>query len=369
MENIFPNVHWTNLLIIPGLLIGYTIHELAHAFAAYFLGDYSQVERGKITLNPFRHISWFGFFAFLLFGFGWANPLEANSQNFKQKHLAMCLIAIAGPIASITLSIFGLLLTLSVAAVLVYGSGASTDTVFSFLNFPIPADLPQTFNLQALSMAFTSRIAIASFWLAFTSLMPLPGLDGFVVIISLIAYFRERKGQETPVQPAPTETTTNTHLRPLINRYKLRNNISDIHFKLGVEYHEAHKYDDAVARYRQAINADKNFGPAYVNLGLAYLAKGKRREAIHAFRGTIKYADDQKSHNEAWYQLHQLSEVSPIDVDAAQESMAEMGASPWTDTKPRPNWLSLGIGSAVLLIAGVSFYSYLLSSLIQILKA
>ena len=67
MEDLFPNIHWTNLLIIPGLLIGYTIHELAHAFAAYFLGDYSQVERGKITLNPFRHISWFGFFSFLLF--------------------------------------------------------------------------------------------------------------------------------------------------------------------------------------------------------------------------------------------------------------------------------------------------------------
>ena len=133
MENLFPNVHWTNLLIIPGLLIGYTVHELAHAFAAYFLGDYSQVERGKITLNPFRHISWFGFFAFLLFGIGWANPLEANPQNFKRKHLAMCLMAAAGPVASFTLCIAGLLLTLSIAAALVYGSGATTDEVFLFL--------------------------------------------------------------------------------------------------------------------------------------------------------------------------------------------------------------------------------------------
>ena len=367
MEDLFPNLHWTNLLIIPGLLIGYTIHELAHSFAAYFLGDYSQVERGKITLNPFRHISWFGFFAFLLFGFGWANPLEANPQNFKRKHLAMSLIAMAGPLASITLSIFGLLLTLSVAAVLVYGSGATTDTVFTFLNFPIRADLPQTLNLQALSMAFTGQIAIASFWLAFTSLIPLPGLDGFVIIISLIAYFRERKSEEISVQPTTTTTST-PHIRPPINRYKLRNNISDIHFKLGAEYHEAQKYDDAIARYRQALSVDKNFGPAYVNLGLAYLAKGKRREAIHAFRGTLKYADDQKSQNEAWYQLHQLSEVSPVDVKAAQESMAEMGAAPWTDTKPRPNWLNLGISSGVLLIAGVSFYSYLLSTLIEMLK-
>lgn len=368
MQEFFPQIHWTNLLIIPGLLIGYTAHELGHAFTAYFLGDYSQVERGKITLNPLRHISWFGSFAFILFGIGWPNPMEANPHNFKRKHLAICLIALSGPLASFTLSLAGLLLTLTLAAALVYGSGASTDEVFRFLNFPVIARLPDSLNLQAVAMAFTGHIALASFWLTFTSLLPLPGLDGFAIIISLIGYFRERR-QTQPKPPevrSPVAAPAPPKMRP-IDRYLRRNNVSDIHFKLGAEYHEAQEYDDAIARYRQAIAADQHFGPAYVNLGLAYLAKGKRREAIHAFRGAVQYADDQKSQSEAWYQLHQLSEVSPTDEAAAQKSMAQMGASPWTDTKPRPNWLGLSISSVLLLLAGLFFYSYLYAELIEIL--
>lgn len=367
MAELFPSVHWSNILIIPGLLIGYTVHELGHAFTAYFLGDYSQVERGKITLNPFRHISWFGSFAFILFGVGWPNPLEANPQNLKRKHLALFLIALSGPIASFTLSLAGLLLTLTIAAVLVYGSGTTTDEVFRYLNFPVPTNLPQTLNLQAVAMAFTGHIAIASFWLTLTSLLPLPGLDGFAIIVSLVGYFRERRKETVPEKPSVSVPPP--RFRQPINQFERRNNVSDIHFKLGAEYHEAQKYDDAIARYRQAIAADQHFGPAYVNLGLAYLAKGKRREAIHAFRGAVQYADEQKSQGEAWYQLHQLSEVSPIDEAEAQRSMAKMGAAPWTDTKPRPNWLGLALSSALLLVTGIFFYGYLLSRLIEVLKA
>ena len=141
--------------------------------------------------------------------------------------------------------------------------------------------------------------------------------------------------------------------------------MSDIHFKLGLEYHEKQQYDDAIARYRQAINTDQNFGPAYVNMGLAYAAKGKRREAIHSFRGTIQSADDQKSQDEAWYQLHQLSEVSPVDMEEAEEGLNELGATPWTDTKPRPNWLSLGVGGGFLIVTSLAFYGYLLANLIE----
>jgi Zn-dependent protease len=372
MDILFPTLHWTNLLVIPGLLIGYTIHELAHAFVAYLLGDYSQVERGKITLNPFRHVSWFGSFAFILFGIGWPNPLKTNPQNFKQKHLAMCLIAISGPVASFTFGLVTLLFSLSIVAGLVYITGTTTDRVFPFVFqnifpflFPISQDLPETLNLQTWSIAFNGYIAATSLWLAIISLLPLPGLDGFIFIFSLIAYFRERKqGPETRLS-----NSTSNEFRPLINLYKRRNNVSDIHFKLGVEYHEAQKYDDAIARYRQALNTDQHFGPAYVNLGLAYLAKGKRREAIHAFRGAVQYADDQKSQGEAWYQLHQLSEVSPVNEEAAQASMAKMGSSPWTDTKPRPNWIGLSLGSAFLVIIGVFLYSHLITSLIEMLKA
>ena len=47
--------------------------------------------------------------------------------------------------------------------------------------------------------------------------------------------------------------------------------------------------------------------------------------------------------------------------------MSQMGASPWTDTKARPNWLAMGIGGGILLIAGVILYGYLLNQLIELL--
>ena len=149
---------------------------------------------------------------------------------------------------------------------------------------------------------------------------------------------------------------------------KRRNSAADIHFKVGTEYHQAHQYDDAIARYRQAIRNDQNFGPAYINMGLAYLAKGKRKEAIQSFRGAIQYADDQKTQSEAWHQLHHLSEVNPLNETAAEESMTEMGAAPWTDTTPRPNWLGLSIGGGLVLIGAILLYAYLLIQLIELLR-
>jgi Zn-dependent protease len=362
MNDFSLSFQWTNLLFIPGLLIGYTIHELAHAFTAYFLGDYSQVETGKLTLNPMRHISWFGTFAFVLFGFGWTKPLEANPYYLKRRYLDIFLIALAGPVASLTLSLIGMLLTALAAAGLVYLSGQDTDKILLIL-LPLHANLPQSLDLQAWSMALTSYIALASFWLTLTSLLPLPGFDGFAMIISLVAYFRERRQGQRP----RSASSQNHYLLAPISRYRRRNNTSDIHFKLGAEYHNDQKYDDAIARYRQAIQTDKRFGPAYVNLGLAYLGQGKRREAIQAFRGAIQYADDQKSRNEAWYQLHQLSEVSHLDEEA-KDSLVELGASPWTDTKPKPNWLKLGFGAAAFMLCILFAYGYLFTSLIEMLK-
>lgn len=363
MENLFPAVHWTNLLIIPGLLVGYTVHELGHALIAYFLGDSSQVDRGKITLNPFEHLSWFGTLSFLLFGIGWPKPMQANPYNFKRRYLDLFLVAISGPIASLTLALAGLLLTLGVAATVVYASEITTDQVLAFL-FPVNSALPETLDLQAWSMAMTGYIATSSFWLTFISLLPLPGMDGFTAITSLLAFFRERRQKVIPRQEV-SKTATESLI--LLNQRRRRNNAAEIHFKIGVEFHQEHEYQDAIARYRQAIANDQEFGPAYVNMGLAYLARGQRKEAIRAFRGAIEYGDDQKAQAQAWQQLHQLSGVSPVDEFSAKQSMSEMGADPWTDTKPRPNWLALGLGGGLLLMVGLGLYGYLLFRLIEFL--
>lgn len=374
MEEFFPSLHWTHLLIIPGLLIGFTVHELGHALTAYFLGDYSQIERGKITLSPWSHISWVGAICFFIFGFGWPKPLQVNPYNLKRKYLDVFLIAISGPIASFMLGLVSLLLTLVLAAALVHLSGASTDHVFSFFFpsvfpflFPILIDLPQSLDWQLVSISLTGYIAAISFWMMVISLLPFPGMDGFAAFINLIAHFQERGRKAVP---SPRQAPVLSIDKPitLAGQRKRRNSAATIHFEAGAEYHEEKKYEDAIARYRQAINNDQNFGPAYINMGLAYLAKGDRKKAIQAFRGSTQYADDQRSQTEAWQQLQQLSYVNPLNETEAQESMVEIGASPWTDTKPRPNWLGLGIGGLLLLLTGLFMYSYLLVRLIDLVR-
>jgi hypothetical protein len=334
------------------------------------------VERGKITLNPFVHISWAGLVAFLIFGLdwagfvaffifslGWPKPLRVNPQNFKRGYLDVCLVALSGPAASLTFGLVGFMLTLVIAAALVYASGVSTDRVFPFL-FRVDNTLPPTLDLQALSIAFTGYIGLASLWLTLISLIPLPGMDGFAALASLVTFLRERKRSAQHRQPVVAH-----HPLTLLKQYRRRNNAADIHFKAGAEYHEAQQYDDAIARYQQAIRSDQNFGPAYINLGLAHLAKGSRQRAIQAFRGAVQRADDKKSQETAWQQLHELSEISPVNPETAIESMVEMGAAPWTDTKPRPNWFNLGLSSFLLLICALFLYGYLLTQLIRLLKA
>lgn len=374
MENLFPSMHWTNLLVIPSLLIGYTVHELGHALTAYFLGDYSQVERGKITLNPFRHIPWLGFLCFLLFGFGWPKPVYANRHNFKRQYLDMAIVAVSGPFASFMLGVVGLLATLVVAAALVYTSGATTDRVFPFLFpsvfpflFPMMSELPESVNVQAWSISLTGYIAATSFWLTLISLLPLPGLDGYAALINLIAFFQKDKQKTTTTAQLQSVLLADQPIT-LASQRKRRNSAAAIHFEAGAEYHQEKQYEDAIARYRQAISNDQNFGPAYINMGLAFLAKGDRKKALQAFRGATQYADDEKSEGQAWAQLHRLSQVNPVDEEEAQENMAEMGASPWIDTKPRPNWLGLGVSGVLLFASGIFLYGYLFTNLVELLQ-
>jgi Zn-dependent protease len=74
----------TVLALLPGLVIGLTLHEFAHAASASLLGDDYARRQGRISLNPFRHLSLLGTLAILLFPFGWARPVPVNVYNFRR---------------------------------------------------------------------------------------------------------------------------------------------------------------------------------------------------------------------------------------------------------------------------------------------
>jgi Zn-dependent protease len=89
---------------ILGILSAITIHESAHAWTAYKLGDPTAKIEGRISANPFRHLDLFGTMMLLLAGFGWGKPVPININNLKSKYDEIK-IAYAGSLSNILLAI------------------------------------------------------------------------------------------------------------------------------------------------------------------------------------------------------------------------------------------------------------------------
>jgi len=84
------------------LLIAMPVHEWAHAWSAYELGDDTASLQGRLTLNPLAHLDPIGSLLILLGGFGWAHPVPVNPYRMRGSPRAgMALSAAAGPIANV----------------------------------------------------------------------------------------------------------------------------------------------------------------------------------------------------------------------------------------------------------------------------
>ena len=86
MLNIFRHLDWTVLTdilysVIPAIIC-VTLHELAHGYTAYRLGDPTAKRMGRLTLNPLKHIDVFGFLMMVVFKFGWAKPVPVVMRYF-----------------------------------------------------------------------------------------------------------------------------------------------------------------------------------------------------------------------------------------------------------------------------------------------
>ncbi len=91
------------LFLLPGLIVGLTVHEAAHALTAKWLGDRTSERMGRISLNPLRHLSPLGTLALFIIGFGWGKPVIVNLYNFKRPKLYYLLSSLAGPAANLVL--------------------------------------------------------------------------------------------------------------------------------------------------------------------------------------------------------------------------------------------------------------------------
>jgi Zn-dependent protease len=98
----------TALLLLPGLIVGLTVHEAAHAITAKWLGDDTAERMGRISLNPLRHLSPLGTVALFVLGFGWGQPVMVNIHNFKKPKLYYLLSSLAGPASNLILCVLSL---------------------------------------------------------------------------------------------------------------------------------------------------------------------------------------------------------------------------------------------------------------------
>jgi Zn-dependent protease len=167
MVNVFKNLDWsvlTNsiLSVIPALIC-ITLHELAHGYVAYRLGDNTAKNMGRLTLNPLKHIDIMGFIMMAVFHFGWAKPVPIDMRNFKNPKRGMAITALAGPVSNFLIAVVFLAL---------YG-----------LFFPLLHN--GGFGDTLLDM-FSTTVWI-SISLGIFNIIPIPPLDGSKVLFSCIS--------------------------------------------------------------------------------------------------------------------------------------------------------------------------------------
>lgn len=135
-----------------------TVHETCHGLAALALGDPTAKRQHRLSLNPLRHIDWFGLLMMLVAGFGWARPIPVNPNYFKKPRQGMALTALAGPVSNLLLA-----LLLLIPARLIY----------TYAHYSV-------FNQTALD--FLTSTAALSIGLGLFNLIPIPPLDGSKVL-------------------------------------------------------------------------------------------------------------------------------------------------------------------------------------------
>ena len=93
------------LITLVAFFVSLAVHEFAHGFTATKMGDPTPKLAGRVTLNPFKHISLSGLLCFALLGVGWAKPMPINPLNFKKYRKGIRLTSIAGILANFILGL------------------------------------------------------------------------------------------------------------------------------------------------------------------------------------------------------------------------------------------------------------------------
>lgn len=153
------------LYIIPGILIGLSVHEFGHAKAAQLCGDRTSEAMGRVSLDPRAHVDPVGLLMLLIVGFGWGKPVIVDPRNYRSPRRDSIIVGLAG--------VFNNLITALIFAF-----------VYRFAVQLMPASFRMsTFGQVMITLLF--QIVVINLSLMLFNLLPIPPLDGFGVLCGI----------------------------------------------------------------------------------------------------------------------------------------------------------------------------------------
>ncbi|MGB7575265.1 MAG: site-2 protease family protein [Thermodesulfobacteriota bacterium] len=148
------------LVVIP-LLFSVIIHEVAHGWVAYRMGDPTAKWSGRLTLNPLSHLDPIGTLMLFLAGFGWAKPVPVNFNNLSDKRKGLLFVSSAGVLANILVAFL--------AVLFIRLFSASSSGIAAILVYKV-----------------CMVVAHINITLAALNLIPIPPLDGSKILMGIV---------------------------------------------------------------------------------------------------------------------------------------------------------------------------------------
>jgi Zn-dependent protease len=332
-----------DLMWLPGLIIGFTVHELAHALVAYWMGDRGDLTRKRLTLNPIEHVPWLGLLAFLILGIGWAKPVRFRPGAFKRTNLGSLLVSLAGVTANALLALlfFIMIFVIGIAGSLIARQVGVNSR--ALVNIVFAGDRLTPFG--AFVGSLTGSVVNVNVILAIFNLLPIPGFDGFHALLSLWRWVTRHK--------LPDE-----------ERQQVQAGVA---FEEGNYHARAGRAAQAVEAWRQAAKLYPSFYGALYNLGLTYAQSGQRSAALGALADAQIAAptdEDRQRVNALLKQIGWDSDESPPPV--AVETLPTLPIvplSPEEEASAGRRRATRKVGTVIGTVVGLVAYTALMTFL------
>lgn len=172
-----------------GLVLGFTLHEWAHAWTAYRLGDLTAYRQGRLTLDPRAHIDPMGIILALLAGFGWARPVPVNPAAFyPDEKRGLMIVSLAGPLMNLLLAIlFGIVVRLLTGMGALESQARILISSGDRIAIGVGTTGAVTFLYQVIGTIIMFNLVLFLF-----NLLPFSPLDGYKIAVGLLP--REQSG-------------------------------------------------------------------------------------------------------------------------------------------------------------------------------